>query len=151
MLSGTNPTTTANITPAGLTVTANDATKVYGTVNPALTDAITGYVNGENAVTAGITGSASLSTTATQYSSVAGGPYAITAAANNLASANGNYTFTYANAPTGLTITAAPLTVTANGGQTVVYGSNIGALTYTVGGGRVAEWRYIIRCAGGNE
>src|SRR5262249_52944092 len=54
---------TLTITKAHLTVTANPASSTYGTPIPALTAAITGFVNGE---TVGVvSGAASLATTAT--------------------------------------------------------------------------------------
>ena len=89
---------------AGLTVTADNKTKVYGDSNPALTYTITGYVNGESASV--ITGAPTISTTATGITNV--GTATITAAANNLAATN--YSFSYANGS--LAITAAPLTIT---------------------------------------
>jgi hypothetical protein len=89
---------------AGLTVTADNKTKVYGDSNPALTYTITGYVNGESASV--ITGAPTISTTASTTTNV--GTATITAAANNLAATN--YSFSYANGS--LSITAAPLTIT---------------------------------------
>jgi len=127
------PTTTATINKAVLTVTADNKSKTYGDANPALTDTITGFVNSENATTAGLTGTASLSTAADNTSSV--GNYTITAAANNLAAAN--YSFSYANGT--LAIGQRSLTVAANSGQTVVYGSNVGALTYTITSGSLVN------------
>src|SRR5205807_4631414 len=40
---------TLTVTPASLTVTADNKSKVYGATNPALTATITGYVNGDTA------------------------------------------------------------------------------------------------------
>ncbi|HEV8062133.1 MAG TPA: Ig-like domain repeat protein, partial [Gemmataceae bacterium] len=68
---------TQTVTPATLilTVTANNATMVYGSALPAFSDTITGFVNGD---TAGVvSGAASLTTTATSSSGV--GAYTITA------------------------------------------------------------------------
>jgi hypothetical protein len=93
------------VSPAVLTVTADDATKVYGQANPAFTDTITGFVNGDNAGV--VSGAASLSTTATAGSGV--GSYTITAAPGTLSAAN--YTFAVADGT--LTVTPAPLTVAA--------------------------------------
>jgi len=84
-----------------------------------------------NFTSAGITGTAALSTSATTGSSVAGGPFAVAAAANNLASANGNYVFTYANAPTGLTVTPATLTISGDN-KSIGVGQSVPTLTYTV-------------------
>ena len=67
-----------------------------------------------------VSGSASLSTTATATSSVAGGPYAITVDVSGLSAAN--YDFTGVDGA--LTITKAHLTVTAaNASETGVWAS----------------------------
>jgi hypothetical protein len=89
---------------AGLVVTADNKTRIYGDANPALTYTVTGYVNGEGASTH--SGSATLATTAGLTSNV--GNVAITAAANNLTSSN--YSFSYANGT--MAITPAALSVT---------------------------------------
>ena len=44
----TQPTLTANITPAALTVTANDTNRVYGAANPVFTGTITGMQSGDS-------------------------------------------------------------------------------------------------------
>ena len=91
---------------ATLTVTANNTNKIYGATNPAFTASYSGFVNGE---TPGVlTGSPSLTTTATTNSSV--GSYVIAATNGTLSAAN--YAFTFANGT--LTINQAALTVTAN-------------------------------------
>jgi len=54
---------TLTVTPAALTVVANDSSRVYGATNPALSGTITGLENGDNI-------SASFSTTATPASPV---------------------------------------------------------------------------------
>ncbi len=94
------------IAPATLTVTAVDATKVYGQANPTFTDTIVGLVNGDNASV--VSGSAALSTPATTASGV--GANAIVAAQGSLSAAN--YTFAFTNGT--LTINPAILTITAN-------------------------------------
>ena len=81
---------TLTVTPATLTVTANDQTKAYGAANPALTASYSGFVNGDTFATS-VTAAPSLATTATTASIV--GNYAITAAPGTLAAAN--YTFTF--------------------------------------------------------
>src|SRR5204862_5961024 len=98
------------VTPASLTVTADDKSRVYGDANPAFTASYSGFKNSETLATSGVTGSPSLATTATATSSVAGSPYTITAAAGTLAA--GNYSFSFANGQ--LTVTKATLTVTAD-------------------------------------
>src|SRR2546422_731268 len=101
---------TFSIAKANLTVTANNATREYGDANPAFSASYSGFKNGENLGTSEVTGTPSLTTSATATSAVAGSPYAITAAAGTLSSAN--YTFTFATGD--LTITKATLTVTAD-------------------------------------
>jgi hypothetical protein len=93
---------TLTITPATLTVHANDATKVYGQANPALDYAITGLVNGDTS--AAVIGNPSLQTAATATSEV--GTYPITVTQGSLSAAN----YTFAFVPGTLTITAAPST-----------------------------------------
>src|SRR5205814_871403 len=68
------------VTPATLTVTADNKSRVYGDANPAFTASYSGFKNSETLATSGVTGSPSLATTATATSSVAGSPYTITAA-----------------------------------------------------------------------
>ena len=118
------------ITKAHLTVTADDQVRAYGATNPTLTATISGFVNGETLGTSGVTGTASVTTTAIASSGVAGSPYAITPAAGSLTAANYDFTiFT----PGSLTITKAHLTVTADN-QTRSYGASNPALTATISG-----------------
>ena len=77
---------------AVLTVTANNASRTYGTANPVFTSTITGFVNGDTQASA-VTGAPGLTTTATTASPA--GPYPITVALGTLAAAN--YTFTLVN------------------------------------------------------
>ncbi|NCD67744.1 MBG domain-containing protein, partial [Mucilaginibacter agri] len=65
------------VTPASLTITADNQTKVYGAAVPALTASYAGFVNGDTPLS--LTTSPTLSTTATPASSVAGSSYPITA------------------------------------------------------------------------
>ncbi|RAJ20055.1 MBG-2 domain-containing protein, partial [Pedobacter cryoconitis] len=109
-----------SITTAPLTITANNQTKAYGAALPALTASYTGFVNGDTQ--ASLTTLPTLTTTATAASSVAGSPYAITASG----AVSANYTISYV--PGSLTITAAPLTITASN-QTKLYGAALPALT----------------------
>jgi CSLREA domain-containing protein len=76
---------------ATLTVTADDATRVYGQANPAFTDTISGFVNGDTSAV--VSGSASLTTTATTTSPP--GTYPIVAAPGTLSAVN--YTFAFVN------------------------------------------------------
>ncbi len=126
------------ITKAHLTVSADDKSRGYGDANPALTASLTGLKNGENVTSAGVTGSANLSTAATATSSVAGSPYAITVVdAGTLSAAN--YDFPAANFVNGqLTITKAHLTVTADN-KSRGYGDANPALTATLSGFKNSE------------
>ncbi len=85
---------------AMLTITANNASRNFGTANPVLTASYTGFVNGETQ--SNLTVPATLTTTATIYT--AAGNYAITAGGASSA----NYTFTYVNG----TLTINPVTIT---------------------------------------
>jgi hypothetical protein len=105
------------VTSAPLAVTATAQSKVYGTVNPALTFTYTGLVNGDTSAI--FTGA--LATMATDASGV--GTYPITQ--NNLA-ATGNYsigTFTGAN----LTITQAQPVITWNNPSAITYPTALSA------------------------
>ncbi|MVT07879.1 MBG domain-containing protein [Chitinophaga tropicalis] len=83
--------TTFLVTPATLTVTAENKQRAYGLVNPVLTYTITGFVNGEdNSV---ISGAPAISTNANASSSP--GAYPIVTATGTLSAAN--YNFSLAN------------------------------------------------------
>ncbi|PIF29864.1 gliding motility-associated-like protein [Flavobacterium sp. 9] len=105
-------TISSTVSPATLTVTADDKTKVYGDANPTLTVSYAGFVNGDTVTS--LTTAPSVSTTALLGSGV--GFYPITATG----AVNPNYTFTYVNG--NLLINTASLTVTADN-QTKTYGS----------------------------
>ncbi|HEY5110760.1 MAG TPA: MBG domain-containing protein [Acidimicrobiales bacterium] len=97
------------VTPATLTVTANDAARVYDMANPTFTATYSGFVNGDTS--SSVAGTANCSTTATVASSV--GTYPISCAIGSLSSEN--YVFTFANGslaiapmPTTLVITSSP-------------------------------------------
>jgi hypothetical protein len=106
------------ITARPITVTANAQTKVYGEGDPVLT--FTTSSLGTGAAVAGVLARDAGET-------VAGSPYAITQGTVTDAN-NPNYTITFVGA--NLTITARPITVTANA-QTKVYGDGDPALTFT--------------------
>jgi hypothetical protein len=78
------------INKAPLTVTANNASKTYGDANPTLGTNVTGFVNGENLGTSGVTGSGAASTTAIVSTGVGTAP--ITASVGNLAATNYDFT-----------------------------------------------------------
>ena len=123
----TNAVQTFTIAARALSVTAQNATRVFGVANPTFTGTITGVVNGD-AITA------SYATTAT-ISSVAG-TYAIVPTVTGASLAN--YTVTPTNGT--LTITPAPTNLAANTPSTIVSGGNLGTVTATVvdGGGQTA-------------
>src|SRR5262249_34880969 len=108
---------TLHVTPAPLTVTADDKSKVYGSANPVLTASYSGFVNGDtSAVVSGLT----LSTTATTASHV--GAYAITAAGATASD------YTIASLDVTLTVPRAPLTIQADA-QSMTFGSVVPPLT----------------------
>jgi len=75
------------ITPATLTVTANNQTRVYGAVNPTFTETITGFVNGDTAAV--VKGTARASSTAS--ATTAAGGYVIDPSNSGLSAANYNF------------------------------------------------------------
>ena len=113
---------TLTVTPAALVVTADDKSRVYGSVNPTLTGTVTGVQKGD-----GI--NATYSTTADASSSV--GPYAIVPSLNDPNSKLTNYSVTISNGT--LTITAAPLSVVADN-QARTYGATNPVFTGTLTG-----------------
>lgn len=114
-------TTTADITPASLTISANASSKVYGDPNPTFGVTYSSFVAGENnsalAGTLGFTTAADVTTGVGQYD----------VTPNGLTSGNYNITF----APGKLTISPTPLTITA-GNNTRVYGDGNPAFTGTL-------------------
>ena len=93
------------VTRGPLTITANNQTKVYGAALPTLTASYSGFVNGDTS--ASLTTQPTLTTTATASSHVAGSPYTITASG----AVDSDYSISYVAGS--LTVTAAPLTITA--------------------------------------
>ncbi len=108
---------TFTITPATLTVTAENKNKIYGTMDPALTYSVSGLVNGD------VLNGSLLRTAGNNV-----GEYAILQGSLK-GSANYNVEFT----PAKFTITPATLTIAAEN-KTIPYGSAEPALTYTVNG-----------------
>ncbi len=108
-----------------LTVTANDLSRFYGSVDPELSASFSGFLPGDGV--ADLSGAPLLTTLADSTSNV--GQFAINAAQGSLLSEQG-YQFTFN--PGQLTIAPRPITVTANNlGR--VYGNANPALTFTVG------------------
>jgi hypothetical protein len=91
---------------AVLTVTANNASRVYGVPNPTFTASFSGFVKGDTSSV--LSGAPNLTTTATPTS--APGSYTIAVAAGTLAASN--YTFSFVNGT--LTVTAAAQTIAFN-------------------------------------
>ena len=94
---------TVTVNQAALTITAANASKLYGAALPTLTASYSGFVNGDTA--SSLTTPPTLSTTATAASPA--GTYSITAGG----AATPNYTIGYANGT--LTVNQALLTITA--------------------------------------
>jgi filamentous hemagglutinin family protein len=110
-----------SITSRPITVTADALSTAYGHSIPTLT-----YVVGSSGLANGDTLTGSLATTATTTSNV--GQYPIS---QGTLAASSNYALTYVGA--NLTISQAPLTVTANS-QSMFYGNAVPSLTYVVAG-----------------
>src|SRR3989442_2486476 len=117
------------VTKATLTVTADSKTRTYGDANPTFTASYGSFKNGETLATSGVTGSPSLTTTATPTSPVSGSPYTITAALGTLAA--GNYTFTFVNGQ--LTVLKRDASVTPDA-KSKTYGDADPTLTGTLSG-----------------
>ncbi len=111
------------VNPAPLTITANNATKVYGAAVPSLSASYSGFVNGDTV--ASLIALATTITTVTASSSV--GDYTSIASG----ASDPNYTIAYIDGT--LTVTPAPLTVSATS-KSMVYGSPLPALTYAYTG-----------------
>ena len=116
---------TLAVTPATLTITADDQSKPYGAELPTLTASYSGLVNGDTS--ASLATGPTLSTTATDASHVGGGPYAITA----LGASDGDYTIGYTNGS--LSVTPVALTITPDD-QVKAYGSGLPSLTVSYSG-----------------
>jgi subtilisin family serine protease len=116
------------VTPAQVTITANNQSKGYGTSlslgGSAFTTSGTLF-NGDQ-----VNGVMLTSSGAPASAGVAGNPYAIVPS-NAQGTGLGNYAITYVNGA--LTVAPASLTVTANP-ETVSFGSTIPTLTYVVSG-----------------
>ena len=113
------------VTPAGLTVTADNQSKIYGAALPTLTASYSGFVNGDTSTS--LTTQPTLSTTGSAASHVSGSPYAITASG----AADSDYSISYVSGS--LTVTPATLTITADN-QSKIYGSALPTLTASYSG-----------------
>ncbi|WP_162416092.1 MBG domain-containing protein [Cyclobacterium roseum] len=109
------------ITPANLTITADNKSKVYGEANPSLTFSYTGLVNGDTEVSE----EPGISTTATESSNVGTYPIALTGGLD------ANYDISLVAGE--LEVTQAALTITADD-QSKVYGEVNPSLTFSYTG-----------------
>ena len=114
------------VTPAPLTITANNATMVYGGALPALTASFNGFVNGETP--ANLTTLPTLTTTATSVSAV--GSYPITASG----AVDPNYNISYVAgtltiAPAGVSGVSPNAGPTAGGTVVTISGANLSSVT----------------------
>ena len=116
---------TLTVNKATLTVTTQNATKVYGDANPAFTYVISGFLNNETVAV--VSGTANCNTSASSSSPV--GNFPITCSIGTLAATNYNFTFI----PATLTITRAPLVLAGNDASRL-YGDANPALTGTIVG-----------------
>jgi hypothetical protein len=113
---------TLSVTPAALTVTGTNASRLYGDINPAFTGTITGLKNGDS-ITATFTSAATASS--------AVGAYPITGTLADPGAKLGNYSVTSNNGT--LTVNPAALTVAA-ADATRIYGDINPAFAGTITG-----------------
>ena len=116
---------TLTVTPAPLTIIADNQITAYGAALPVLMASYSGFVNGDSS--ASLATQPTLSTTATSGSPVVGSPYAITASG----AADSDYSISYVAGA--LTVTPVPLVITANN-QEKVYGASVPMLTASYSG-----------------
>ena len=114
---------TLAVTPASLTITAQNTNKVYGATLPIFTATYGGFVNGDTF--ASLTTPVTLGTSATQASPA--GPYTITASGATYS----NYTIVFVSGT--LTVTTKTITVTAQN-STKAYGQALPVFTATYSG-----------------
>ncbi len=111
------------VTKVSLTITAPSPSRTYGAANPTFTPTYAGFVAGDSA--ASLTTAPTCTTTATVSSPV--GTYPVTCSG----AVDPNYTFAFVSGI--LTITKAPLTITASS-ATIAYGTTVPAITPTYTG-----------------
>lgn len=117
---------TLTVTPAPLTASANNASRIYGNANPVFTGTITGLKNGDN-ITESFTSAGPASPV---------GTYAIVPALVDPTGKAGNYTVTFSNGT--LTVTPAPLSVAAANASRL-YGDPNPVFTGTITGLKNAD------------
>ena len=114
------------VTKAPLSIQPNSGeSKVYGAAVPGLTETPTGFVNGDSSSLL----TEALGTMATASSAV--GTYAFTLGSLD---AGPNYTLALAASPPTFAVTAAPLSIHPDTGQSKVYGTAMPSLTATATG-----------------
>jgi hypothetical protein len=120
-------TVTLTVTPAPLTVTANNLSLTAGSTIPTLTATITGFVNGDTSAV--VSGAASCTTTATSASPA--GTYPITCTVGTLAAAN--YTFTFVSGTLTLNSKTTPTVTTLPTASAITYGQTLASSTLSGG------------------
>jgi hypothetical protein len=120
--------TTQQVNPAAMTVTAYDDMRVYGDANPSFRGAIVGLQNGDN-ISATYSSAATASTAAGTYGPSS--PNAIVPALSDPNNRLSNYSVTINNGT--LTVLKAPLTITADN-QWRIYGAPNPTLTGSIVG-----------------
>jgi len=123
-------TIAAHITPAALTLSVTDTTRLYGDANPEFSTVLSGFVGTETLATSGATGRAQAVSTATLGSQV--GVYPITPTATGLSISN----YVVQNVLSGsLSVTPRPLSVTADNVVWVVGDPQPGPFKFSSGQG----------------
>jgi hypothetical protein len=115
---------TLTVSPAPLTITANNESRAYGAADPAFTASYSGLQYGQTLATSGVSGTPSL--TSTDNASSSSGNYTITAALGTLSAQN--YSFSFVNGT--LTVMSPPTFALA--------GSSAG--TFSAGQGVTIGW-----------
>jgi filamentous hemagglutinin family protein len=123
---------------AHLTVSANNSSKTYGDLNPALSTTLSGFVIGEDLGSSDVTGTGLASTSADQRTGA--GAAIINASVGSLAANNYDFT-TFTNGT--LTNTKRPVTFHAND-LSKTYGDANPTLSYTVDADRVGSSRGLV-------
>ncbi len=108
------------VAPAALTITASSPTMTYGGTVPTITAGYVGFVNGDTS--SSLTPSPTCSTTATGSSPVSGSPYPSSCSG----AVDSNYVISYT--PGSVTVSKAPLTITASSGS-MTYGGTPPTIT----------------------
>jgi hypothetical protein len=123
-LGSTSTAVSQAVSPAPLTGTVDDATRVFGALDPAFTASYTGFVLGETSAI--VSGSLSCTTTATATSPVSGSPYQVSCDGPTAP----NYTITWK--PGKLTIDPAGTTTSVGAVPGVVFGTASVSLSASV-------------------